>query len=96
MENIDTFKECCQSLSVGFPGRAMSLAMKHPWHMGFPGDSVVENQPVNEVGIWFLGQEDLLDKETTTHFQYSCLENSMDRGTWWAAIHGVTKELDMT
>ena len=23
--------------------------------------------------------------------QYSCLENSMDRGTWQATIHGVTK-----
>jgi len=23
--------------------------------------------------------------------QYSCLENSMDRGTWWAAVQGVTK-----
>ena len=23
--------------------------------------------------------------------QYSCLENSMDRGDWWATIHGVTK-----
>ena len=23
--------------------------------------------------------------------QYSCLENSMDRGTWWATVHGVTK-----
>ena len=23
--------------------------------------------------------------------QYSCLENPMDRGTWWAAIHGVAK-----
>ena len=23
--------------------------------------------------------------------QYSCLENSMDRGAWWAAVHGVTK-----
>ena len=23
--------------------------------------------------------------------QYSCLENSMDRGAWWATIHGVTK-----
>ena len=27
--------------------------------------------------------------------QYSCLENPMDRGAWWAAVHGVT-ELDMT
>ena len=23
--------------------------------------------------------------------QYSCLENSMERGAWWAAVHGVTK-----
>ena len=23
--------------------------------------------------------------------QYSCLENSMDRGTWQATVHGVTK-----
>ena len=22
---------------------------------------------------------------------YSCLENSMDRGVWWAIVHGVTK-----
>ena len=24
-------------------------------------------------------------------FQYSCLENSMDRGAWWAIVHGVAK-----
>ena len=23
--------------------------------------------------------------------QYSCLESSMDRGAWWAVVHGVTK-----
>ena len=23
--------------------------------------------------------------------QYSCLENSVDRGAWWATVHGVTK-----
>ena len=23
--------------------------------------------------------------------QYSCLENSMDRGAWWATVYGVTK-----
>ena len=26
-----------------------------------------------------------------TPLQYSCLENPMDRGAWWAAVHGVTK-----
>ena len=28
--------------------------------------------------------------------QYSCLGNPMDRGAWWATVHGVTKESDMT
>ena len=23
--------------------------------------------------------------------QYSCLENSTDRGAWWATVHGITK-----
>ena len=27
--------------------------------------------------------------------QYSCLRNPMDRGDWWATVHGVTKESDM-
>ena len=27
--------------------------------------------------------------------QYCCLENPMDRGAWWTAVHGVA-ELDMT
>ena len=26
--------------------------------------------------------------------QYSCLGNPMDRGTWWATVHRVTKESD--
>ena len=26
-----------------------------------------------------------------TPLQYSCLENPMDRGAWWAAVHGITK-----
>jgi len=26
-----------------------------------------------------------------TRLQYSCLENSMDGGAWWAAVHGVAK-----
>ena len=26
--------------------------------------------------------------------QYTCLGNPMDRGAWWAAVHGIAKELD--
>ena len=28
--------------------------------------------------------------------QYSCLENPMDRGTWWATVYRLTKKSDMT
>ena len=28
--------------------------------------------------------------------QFFCLENPMDRVAWWATVHGVTKESDMT
>ena len=28
--------------------------------------------------------------------RYSCLGKPMGRGAWWATVHGVTKELDMT
>ena len=28
--------------------------------------------------------------------QYSCLQNSVNRGAWWATVHGITKEWDTT
>ena len=30
-------------------------------------------------------------EENGNPFQYSCLESPMDRGTWWATVHGVAK-----
>ena len=32
-----------------------------------------------------------LDLMSDTPLQYSCMENPMDGGAWWAAVHGVTK-----
>ena len=42
------------------------------------------------------GSEDPLEEGMATHCSISCLENSMDRGAWWAVVHGVTKESDTT
>ena len=36
-----------------------------------------------------LGQKAPLEEEKPT--QYSCLENPMARGAWWATVHGVMK-----
>ena len=43
-----------------------------------------------------LGQEGPLGEENGNPLQYSCLGNPMDRGAWWAIVHGITKEADMT
>ena len=32
-----------------------------------------------------------LRAENDNSLQYSCLENSMDRGAWWAIVYGATK-----
>ena len=34
-----------------------------------------------------LGQEDPLEEGMATHSSILGLENSMDSGTWWAAVH---------
>ena len=40
-----------------------------------------------------LGWEDPLEKEMATHSSILATEflNSVDRGAWWATVHGVTK-----
>ena len=39
---------------------------------------------MQETWVRSLGQEDPLEKGMAYPLQYSCLENSMDRGAWWA------------
>ena len=42
-----------------------------------------------------LGLERSSGEGNDNTLQYSCLENPMDRGDWWATVHGV-EELNMT
>ena len=55
---------------------------------------VVKNPPANEgdikTWVWSLGWEDPLEEAWQPH-QYSCLENTMDRGAWWTVVHRVAK-----
>ena len=44
-----------------------------------------------EIWVQSLGFEDPRNKGTAYPLQYSCLENSMDRGAWQAVVHGVAK-----
>ena len=58
--------------------------------MGLPDDSVGKESPRN------AGDSDLIPQLGTSPggehgnpLQYSCMENPMDRGAWWATVHGV-------
>ena len=46
-----------------------------------------------ETQVRSLGWEDPLEKDMATPIQYSCLENPMDGGAWWAIyiVHGITE-----
>ena len=63
-----------------------------PLLLGFPGDSGLKTLPANagDMGLSLgLGRS---SGEGNGHpLQYSCLENSVDRGAWWATVHGVAK-----
>ena len=59
---------------------------------GLPGGSVVTN-PLANAGdassIPGLGRTS--GEGDGNLLQYSCLENSTDKGAWWATVHGVSK-----
>ena len=78
--------------------RALVLFLYGKCPGGFSGGSVVKKRPANAdtgdrgsipaLGRYFGGGNGNL-------LQYSCLENSVDRGAWWDTVHGVA-EADMT
>ena len=56
---------------------------------------VVKNTPVNVGDIRDVGSVPGSGRSPggghPNPFQYSCLENPMDRGAWQATVHGITK-----
>ena len=52
----------------------------------------VKNLPaMQENWVWSLGQEDPLEKGRATHSSILAWRIPMDRGAWWATVHGVAK-----
>ena len=46
---------------------------------------------MRETWVLSLGWEDFPGEGNGNPLQYSCLENPMDRGAWWATVHGVAE-----
>ena len=59
---------------------------------GFPADSVAKNPPASvRYVVSILGLGKPLGVGNSNLLQYPCLGNPIDRGAWWAIVHGATK-----
>ena len=59
---------------------------------GFPGGSVIKNPPANAGDSGSIPRSGRSPGGGNGNpLQYSCLGSPMDRGAWWATVHGVTK-----
>ena len=57
---------------------------------------MVKNPPAKQkMQVQSLGQEDPLEEEMATHSSILAWE-TLDRGAWWATVHGVAEESDRT
>ena len=64
---------------------------------GFPPGAVVEiHLPMQETRAAIPGLGRVPREGNGNLLQYSFLGNPINRGAWWATVHGVTKELDTT
>ena len=74
---------------------ALSVENNHLLQLGFPSGSAEKNLPVMQedagdvVSVPGLGRSPEGGHGNPLH--YSCLENPMDRGAWWATVHRVAK-----
>ena len=91
VKNLPTVQETL----VQFLGREDALEedrITTPVFLGFLGGSDSKESTCN---VGDLGSIPGLGKSPGgghgNLLQYSCLENPMDRGAWWATVHGVTK-----
>ena len=75
--------------------RQSCILSPHLFNLDFPGGSVEKNLPANAGDVENMGSTPGLGKlpgeGNGNPVWYSCLENPMDRGVWWAIVHGVTR-----
>ena len=65
--------------------------------MGFLGGSVIKNPPTNAGDVGLIPESGRSPGEGNGNpLKYACLGSPMDRRAWWATVHGVVRELDMT
>ena len=65
--------------------------------MGFPDGPMVKTLPANAGDMGSIpGWGTSPGEGNGNPLQFSCLGNPMEKGSWWATAHRVTKESDTT
>ena len=64
--------------------------------MGFRVGSDSKESACNAGDLSLIGSGRSSGERNGYRLQYSCLENPMDRGAWWATVHGGHKKSDTT
>ena len=100
LKKVALHRHFCHSLKIfhsfsSYPCLLISFYLS-PCRVEFPGDSVAKNPPANAGDTDSTrGSGRFPGEENGNPFQNSCLRNPLNRGAWWATVHGVT-ESDMT
>ena len=75
------------------PGK--STCIRYVYILGLPCGSAVKNQPAmqepQDTWVRSLNREDPLEDRMATHSSILAWKIPMDRGVWWATVHGVTQ-----
>ena len=73
-------------------GTVFSVCIGYQTHVGFPGGSHGEESACSAGDLGLIPGLGRSPREGNGYpIQYSCLEKSMDRGAWWATVHGIAK-----
>ena len=94
MISFQKYKFCCfHVVCVCFVRITFSSVspFKLLFYLGFPGGSVGKESTCNARDPGSIPGWGYLGEGNGNLLQDSCLENPMDRGAWWATVHGVTK-----
>ena len=71
-------------------GKGKSYLLQYFW-ASLLTQMVKNLRAMREIWVTFLGWEDPPGEGHGNPLQCSCLKNPMDRGAWWATVHGVAQ-----
>ena len=72
------------------PGEGIGYPVQYSW-ASLVAQTVKNSATMWETWVRSLGQEDPLEEGMATHSSILAWSIPMDRGAWWATIHGVAK-----